>query len=129
MNKIITMLLGIMMDIDQRIFKNLRMKFDEIERIFRSKVTDVRIRELAKANRGNSNEKNVIASCFWAKREADIFMMDGRRPLKLQLLLPLPPSVRSLQLLLAAGNAELTPILRNPSELILFHRLFLNVVR
>lgn len=85
------------------------------------------MRELAKANRGNGNEKNVIASCFWAKREADTFMMDGRRPLKLQLLLPLPPSVRSLQLLLAAGNAELTPISRNPLEIILFRRLFLNV--
>lgn len=42
--------------------------------------------------------------------------MDGRRPLKLQLPSPLPPSpsVRSLQLLLAAGNAA--TISRNPSE-------------
>jgi len=76
----------------------------------------MRMRELAKANRSNSDEKNVIASCFWAKREADIFMMDGRRPLKLQLLLPLPPSVRSLQLLLAAGNAELTSISKKSIE-------------
>lgn len=77
------------------------------------------MRELAKANGGSGNEKNVIASCFSAKREADTFVMDGRRPLKLQLLLPLP-SVRSLQLLLAAGNAEPTPASGNPSKIILF---------
>lgn len=80
--------------------------FDEKERIS-LEVTDMRMRELAKANI-EAVAKNVIASCFWAKREADTFVMDGRRPLKLQLLLPLPPSVRSLQLLLAAGNAEPT---------------------
>lgn len=67
--------------------------------------------------RRGGNEKNVIASCFSAKREADTFVMDGRCPLKLQLLLPLP-SVRSLQLLLAAGNAEPTSVSGNPSKII-----------
>lgn len=59
---------------------------------------DMRICEPAKANEVSGNEKNVIASCFWAKKEADTFVMDDRRPLKLQLLLlPSPlPSVQSL---------------------------------
>lgn len=89
-----------------------------INRRILHKITDMRMWELAKANGGSGNEKNVIASCFSAKREADTFVMDGRRPLKLQLLLPLP-SVRSLQLLLAAGNAEPTPVSGNPSKIIL----------
>lgn len=84
------------------------MEFDE-----KGANMDMRMRELAKANRGSGNEKNVIASCFQAKREADTFMMDDRRPLKLQLL---PPSVRSLQLLLADGNTEPTPIPENLIE-------------
>lgn len=87
------------------------------------------MRELGKANKSSGNEKNVIASCFWAKREADTFVMDGRRLLKLQLLLPLPPSVRSLQLLLAAGNAEPSTISGNLLKIILFRRLFFSVAR
>lgn len=35
---------------------------------------------MVKAKGSSGSAKNVIASCFWPRREADTFVMDHRRP-------------------------------------------------
>lgn len=53
---------------------------EEKQRKMKKKEGEERI-ESGKRQKGSSGSaKNVIASCFWPKGEADTFVMDDRRP-------------------------------------------------
>lgn len=78
---------------------------------------------MVKAKGSGGSAKNVIASCFWPRREADTFVMDDRRPsAKAAVAVAAAAAATAVEMAVVgiasvAGNTVQTPTNRSPNIL------------